>query len=83
MCSKDNVKMPEHYAGDGEVDCMRAMRSMMEGYAKASVKFGYSRTYWILCCLKYIWRAPLKNGVEDLEKARQCLKYAIREKDKK
>lgn len=80
MSTKDSIKNPNHYSGDGEVDCMRAMHSMVEGYARAPIKFGYSRTYWILSCLKYIWRAPLKNGVEDLKKARRCLTYAIREK---
>lgn len=73
----DPVKAPAHYAGDGEVDCMRAMRSMAAGYDEAEVPAGVS--YWMLSALKYVWRAPLKNGAEDVRKAIQCLEYALGE----
>lgn len=71
----DPVKAPAHYAGDGEVDCRRAMRSMAVGYDAAEVSATVA--YWCMTALKYIWRAPLKHGVQDLEKARQCLGYAL------
>lgn len=71
----DPVTAPAHYAGDGEVDCMRAMRSMAAGYDSAEVPADVS--YWMLSALKYVWRAPLKNGAEDVRKARRCLAYAL------
>lgn len=73
----DPVKAPAHYAGDGGVDCARAMRSMAAGYDEAGVPAGVS--YWMLSALKYVWRAPLKNGGQDVRKAMQCLEYALDE----
>lgn len=35
--------------------------------------------YWCITALKYLWRWPRKNGLEDLKKARRCIDYAIRE----
>lgn len=32
---------------------------------------------WRMNVLKYLLRAPYKNGKEDLEKARHCLDYII------
>lgn len=74
----DPVSAPAHYAGDGEVECRRALRSMMAGYDRAEGMGGSSK-YWLGCALKYVWRAPLKNGRQDLEKAAQCIRYAIEE----
>lgn len=71
----DPVKAPAHYAGDGEVSCMRAMRSMAAGYDEAEVPAGVS--YWMISALKYVWRAPLKNGGQDVRKAIRCLEYAL------
>ena len=84
----DPVKAPAHYAGDGEVSCMRAMRSMHAGWARA--RGGYPMTaeyerqllgasYWVTTAFKYVWRWAGKNGAEDLRKARQCLAYALEE----
>ncbi|WP_035425424.1 DUF3310 domain-containing protein [Atopobium fossor] len=68
------VSHPIHYAGDGKVECMDALRSMM-----APIKDNLSGTvaYWWGCAFKYLWRWYLKNGLEDLLKARQCLDYLI------
>lgn len=71
----DPVKCPAHYAGDGKIACMDAMRSMMAGYVEEGAD-GMA-AYWSLTALKYLWRWPGKNGVQDLEKARQCISYAI------
>lgn len=74
----DDVENPRHYAGDGVVDCKRALESMLGGYDNDSgAQWPYAAAYWIGCALKYIWRAPLKNGREDLEKAIECLKQAV------
>lgn len=70
----DTVASPRHYAGDGRIECMAAMRSMMHG---AEVEA--SAAYWWGCAFKYLWRWLRKNGVEDLRKCRQCIDYLIAE----
>lgn len=63
---------PSHYAGDGEVDAARALRSMMDGFDG-----GAEAAYWWGCAMKYLWRWPRKNGAEDLLKCRECLERLI------
>lgn len=70
----DNVHEPPHYEGDGEVTCERAMASMMFGADVTN-----SAAYWWGCALKYLWRWPFKNGVEDLLKASECISKLVRE----
>lgn len=70
VAEHDPVTAPAHYAGDGEVECKRALSSMLAGYAGAS----RAATYWAGCALKYLWRWPLKNGAQDIEKAIECLR---------
>lgn len=64
------VKEPKHYAGDGEVSCMRALRSMLYNIGLPGIQI-----YWWGCAFKYLWRWPSKNGVQDVDKCIQCLKY--------
>lgn len=61
---------PEHYKGDGAISCADALRSMF-----TPIEDGLSamQVYWLGCAFKYVWRWPLKNGVEDLDKAIDCL----------
>ncbi len=73
-CGADSVRNPRHYEGDGEVTCDRAMASMMYGADVTN-----STAYWWGCAFKYVWRWPLKNGLEDLLKARECLDRIIEE----
>lgn len=83
----DTVEAPEHYAGDGEVDCMRAMRSMQAGWgwgividpkrSRVSIGKTIAVSYWLTTAFKYIWRWPFKGGLEDIKKARRCIDYAI------
>ena len=70
----DPVKAPAHYAGDGEIECKDALRSMMHGVNKLA-----GAMYWWGCAFKYLWRWPKKNGLEDLEKCRECLDNLIYE----
>lgn len=72
----DEVRCPAHYAGDGEVDCKRAMRSMAAGYDKSTASTACR--YWAIAAFKYLWRWPLKGKpLEDLRKARECIDLAI------
>lgn len=75
--NSDPVSAPTHYSGDGHIECKDAMRSMLAGYDCADAKSTVA--YWLTTALKYIWRAPLKNGLQDLEKARECIDIAIAE----
>lgn len=72
----DAVAHPDHYAGDGQIECMDAMRSMMSGgqYALPA-----QAAYWWGCAFKYLWRWRRKDGVQDLQKCRQCIDYLISE----
>lgn len=67
----NNVTYPPHYTG-GEIECKDALKSMLE-----NSKFTAMQDYWRGCAFKYIWRADKKNGLEDLEKAKQCIQYLI------
>lgn len=73
----DPVSAPTHYSGDGHIECKDAMRSMLAGYDRADAKSAVA--YWLTTAFKYIWRAPLKNGLQDLKKARECIDIAITE----
>ena len=74
----DAVEHPVHYAGDGKIECMAAMRSMMSA---AEGKLSPQSSYWWGCAFKYLWRWILKGGVEDLRKCKQCVDYLIGEVD--
>lgn len=78
----DPVMNPAHYAGDGEVDCRRAMESMHAGWHILAVGVAecgrlHDVCYFVTCAFKYIWRWPGKGGLQDLRKARRCLDFAI------
>lgn len=64
----DPVKAPIHYRGDGKVECKRALKSMMH-----KLRLPSETSYWWGCAFKYIWRWPHKNGVQDIDKAIECL----------
>lgn len=70
----DDVENPRHYAGDGKIAAMDAMKSMSHGAAKV---MGADAIYWWLCAFKYLWRWPWKNGRKDLRKCRQCIDYLM------
>lgn len=69
------VKAPQHYAGDGEVECKRALKSMLHHATDPGAKLGADAIYWWGCAFKYLWRWPWKNRRQDLAKCRQCLEY--------
>ena len=72
--ANDAVEHPFHYAGNGGIECIDAIRASMSteefcGYCKGNV-------------LKYAWRYAGKNGVEDLEKAKVYLNWLIEAREK-
>lgn len=70
------VKEPKHYAGDGKIACMDALRSMLYG---SEIELSATSIYWWGCAFKYLWRWPWKGGRQDIEKAKQCLAYLEKE----
>lgn len=77
----DPISAPAHYAGNGEIEAMKAMQSMMSVLGRPTFMGFYTPivNYWWGCAFKYLWRWPLKNGLEDLHKCRQCIDYLIEE----
>ena len=64
----DNVNHPEHYTSGG-IECIDAIRASLgdkdfASYCKGNI-------------IKYLWRYRLKNGTEDLHKARVYLGWMI------
>jgi chlorite dismutase len=64
----DSVNHPPHYANSG-IECIDAMKAMMSDEAFEGFLRGNA--------FKYLWRYPMKNGVEDLKKAQWYLKKLI------
>lgn len=66
---KDQVNHPSHYTTDDGIECIDAIRASMSeddfaAYCKGNI-------------LKYVWRYKLKNGIQDLEKARVYLGWLL------
>lgn len=64
----DSVNHPDHYTSGG-IECIDAIR--------ASLGFSEFADYCKGNIIKYLWRYRLKNGVEDLKKARVYLNWMI------
>ena len=58
--NNDNVNHPQHYT-QGNIECIEAMEA---AFGKIN-----TATYCVINAFKYIWRAKLKNGSEDIDKA--------------
>ena len=69
------VKNPKHYVGDGKISCMDALKSMLHVVDGKDVKLSPMVIYWWSCAFKYLWRWPMKNMKQDIDKCRQCLDY--------
>lgn len=59
-CENDPVEHPSHYT-QGGIQCIDAM---VAAFGKEAVA-----TWSKLNAFKYIWRADLKNGIQDIDKA--------------
>lgn len=65
----DPIEKPKHYLSHPSgIECIRITEHM---------------TFTLGNAIKYIWRADLKNGVEDLEKARWYITREIEKRSKK
>ena len=63
----DPVASPSHYKRGG-VECKHVMAAMLDG-----LDLTPEQGYWYGCAIKYLWRWPKKNGLQDIAKCRECL----------
>lgn len=66
MAEADPVHHPSHYAWRGGPECIEIARELCQGSDGIVA-------YLIGCAVKYIYRYPRKNGLQDLDKAIECL----------
>lgn len=62
----DPVHHPGHYAWRGGLECIEIARELCQGSDGIAA-------YLIGCATKYIYRYPQKNGLQDMDKAIECL----------
>jgi hypothetical protein len=67
----DPVNHPEHYTS-GNIECLDAIKAALGDNYKYYVQGNL---------IKYIWRFPLKNGVQDLRKAQFYLNDLLTDYD--
>lgn len=66
MEEADPIHHPSHYAWRGGLECIEIARELCQGSDGIAA-------YLIGCAVKYIYRYPRKNGLQDLDKAIECL----------
>jgi hypothetical protein len=69
----DAVHSPNHYQRGG-IECKDVMKAMLAGTKVPGIV-----AFWWATAFKYLWRWTAKNGVQDLEKCRECLDNMIAE----
>ena len=64
----DNVNCPKHYCKGG-LECIQVIKAQLTPEQNKGYLYGN--------VLKYMWRWPEKNGLEDLRKAKRYLEWLI------
>ena len=64
----DNVNHPKHYCKGG-LECIQVIKAQLTPEQNKGYLYGN--------VLKYMWRWPEKNGLEDLRKAKRYLEWLI------
>ena len=76
---KDMINSPNHYIGDNGIEVEDVLSGFIKRYDDGYV------AHRAASAIEYILRSPLKNGLEDLKKARknldQAISYIEKEKD--
>ena len=65
----DNVNHPKHYCKGG-LECIQVIKAQLTPEQNTGYLYGN--------VLKYMWRWPEKNGLEDLRKAKHYLEWLIK-----
>ena len=68
----DLIHNPEYYTWRGGMECIDIAKELCQGSEGV-------RAYLIGCAVKYIYRYPKKNGLQDVLKATQCLVMLLAE----
>ena len=71
MNKMEVINRPGHYVGLEGLEVEEVLRNFMPKYGD-----GYL-AHRIASAMEYLLRAPQKNGIEDLRKARKCVDMAI------
>lgn len=72
---EDNVNQPKHYIGDDGLEVLEVHANFLPRY----MVYGALAVGYTFNVIKYILRAPMKNGIEDLKKAAFYLNHLIEE----
>lgn len=72
----DAVKSPQHYQRSGFPECKEIISGILDGYASF---LDEGKIFWLGNVIKYLYRAPFKNGYEDLRKAAEYLNWIVNE----
>ena len=75
--NKDMINSPNHYIGENGIEVEDVLVGFIVRYEDAYV------AHRAASAIEYILRAPGKNGLEDLKKARKNLDQAIRYEEEK
>lgn len=74
MKTEDKINHPNHYQGINNLEVLEVHENFLPKYDKYGALVGA----YIFNAIKYILRAPDKNGIEDLKKARFYLDEVIK-----
>ncbi|EHS7159205.1 DUF3310 domain-containing protein [Staphylococcus pseudintermedius] len=66
------IKKPHHYVFEDGTEVIKIINMLVKRYKQSTV------AAQIYNAIKYIIRAPFKNGVEDLKKAKESINFAIK-----
>ncbi|EMZ6974942.1 DUF3310 domain-containing protein [Staphylococcus pseudintermedius] len=66
------IKKPHHYVFEDGTEAIKIINMLVKRYKQSTV------AAQIYNAIKYIIRAPFKNGVEDLKKAKESINFAIK-----
>ena len=73
VVKNDNVNHPKHYCKGG-LECIQVIKAQLTPEQNKGYLYGN--------VLKYMWRWPEKNGIEDLRKAKHYLEWLQEEVEK-
>lgn len=71
------IKKPHHYVFEDGTEAIKIINMLVKRYKQSTV------AAQIYNAIKYIIRAPFKNGIEDLKKAKESINFAIKFWDNK
>ncbi|EGQ3888026.1 DUF3310 domain-containing protein [Staphylococcus pseudintermedius] len=77
IATHSEVKRPHHYMFEDGTEAIKIINMLVKRYKQSTV------AAQIYNAIKYIIRAPFKNGVKDLKKAKESINFAIKFWDNK